>query len=168
MLQTLASVSPDSSAFLSCIRPLNPSHISFPCFCFPAPELSVSEKFILWHFYLDIRVHRKCQEQHLAKAEDFFFGGGVRKCSLLLRLDTSINQFLSLFFRNWTCDNHNRPEEVPVWAARAVRSGGFKQQRLAWGHAAALIKQSGRSRRLDGGFVDFKARADLSVLELMF
>lgn len=61
--------------------------------CISVPEIFfVSEKFIPWHFYLDIRAHRVCQKQHLAKAEDF----GIQKCS-------------PLFPRSW-----NHPDQAPL------------------------------------------------------
>lgn len=121
-----------SFVLLSWVSPPNLSHIAFPFLRFSdvslVPEVSVSQKSILWHFYLDIRVHCICQKQYLPKEGDlryknvFFVWCRDQSPTLL------INSFFGVFFRDWTRDNHNRPQEVPVWTERALRSGGFRQQ----------------------------------------
>lgn len=98
MLQPLAPMCP--RLFLLCsylprvllTLPIFPSHASVFQMYLCSWDFFVSEKFIPWHFYLDIRVHRVCQKQHLAKAEDF----GIQKCS-------------PLFPRSW-----NHPDQAPL------------------------------------------------------
>lgn len=72
MLQPLAPMCP--WLFLSCsYHPwvlltllIFPSHASVFQMYLCSWVFFVSEKFIPWHFYLDIRVHPVCQKQHLA------------------------------------------------------------------------------------------------------
>ena len=84
--------------------------------------------FILWHFNLDIRV--RLPKLIFGSAKEF---KETRMLSVFHQMQTwacgHINHsayFLLFLCRDWTGHNHNRPEEVPVWAAGAVRSGGFR------------------------------------------